>query len=110
MVDMTHHQFLCRRCSRAERHERCHIREITAAFSPSEKRIVAFMLRNCAPPAGAAAQQNPAAVRQQISLPSVGRAAGPLTGSSQSGPAGRQRAVELIPGFEMDPLDGSALV
>jgi hypothetical protein len=100
MVDMTHHQFLCRRCARDDRHEKCHIREATAAFSPNEKRIVAFMLRNYTPPTGASAQQNPGSLRQQISLPSVARAnSGPQAEPPQ------RRTSDSVAGPPMDLLD-----
>jgi hypothetical protein len=77
MVDMTHHTFLCSRCCKSERHSRCNLKSATVAFTPSEMRIVSYMIRSYTRPTvprkeeAAPAPPRAASIRRFVSLPSV---------------------------------------
>jgi hypothetical protein len=78
VVDMTHHAFLCERCARSERHSKCNIKSVTAAFTPNETRILSYMIRNYVCPTGPRKEpcatpppQRASSIRRSIALPSV---------------------------------------
>jgi hypothetical protein len=66
---MTHHVFLCQRCANADQHRRCNVKKSTAAFTPSETRILSYMTTNYIPPAGAKAERR--SLKPIGSLPSI---------------------------------------
>jgi hypothetical protein len=104
-IDMTHHAFLCGQCARTPRHLSCNCKEATAAFSPSEKRILIFLVRNYrAPIARKVSTATPApraqSIRARIALPSVERLS---SRSTRIGEGGKRESGEVAEFLEWGP-------